>query len=282
MFLALLRRELVEVWKKLDNISMTSRPVRFRQGVPVYEYDPAPHVPPVTVMRFDPAGHPPADGRRHIHDFPVLMLAADEVVLARPGHVVDPLAIDVHGKIISVVFDPSSFSTELLASFHQDEGITRVPIDGRQRFWIETVAALERELASRDEGFREAVIAYASLLLIELRRKVAVEGTHPELRRVFDEIEAGFRRSLSLRDVAARVGLSSGYLTTVVRRRTGRTVQQWITERRLVEARRLLAETSKPVGIVGREVGWPDPAYFSRVFRSAVGVTPRQWRAARS
>jgi len=261
---------------------VTSRPVRFRQGVPVYEYDPAPHIPPVTVVRFDPLGHPPADGRRHIHDFPVLILATDEVLLARPGHVIDPAGIEVHGDVVSVVFDPSSFSAELLAPFHQEEAIARIPIDGRQQFWVETLRAIERELTSRDDGFREAVLALASLLLIELRRTVAVEDVDPGVRRVFDVIEAEFRRDLSLRDVAARVGLSRGYLTTLVRNRTGRTVQQWITERRLAEARKLLAETSKPVSIVGRDVGWPDPAYFARVFKRSVGTSPRQWRATRS
>jgi AraC-like DNA-binding protein len=272
---------LAKVREKLDDLSVTSRPVRFRQGVPVYEYDPAPHVPPVTVVRFDPAGHPPGDGRRHIHDFPVLILAADEVLLARPGHVIDPAGIEVHGEVVSVVFDPSSFSAEVLAPFHEDEAVARIPIDGRERFWVDTIAAMERELTSRDDGFREAVQAYASLLLIELRRTVEVDHVDPALRRVFDVIETEFRRDLSLRDVAARVGLSRGYLTTLVRQRTGRTVQQWITERRLAEARKLLAETSKPVSIVGRDVGWPDPAYFARVFTRGVGMSPRQWRLTR-
>jgi AraC-like DNA-binding protein len=109
---------------------------------------------------------------------------------------------------------------------------------------------------------------------------VSSDVVDQDLHRVFEVIEAGFRRELSLRDVAAQVGLSSGYLTTLVGRRTGRTVQQWITERRLVEARRLLTETSTPVAMIGREVGWPDPAYFARVFRRGVGMSPRQWRAS--
>lgn len=259
---------------------MTSRQVRFRNGVPVYAYDQAPHVPPVSVKRFDPGDHLPAHGRRHIHDFPVLMLVGDELLLARPGHIIDPAGVDVHGDVVSVVFDPTAFSMEMLAPFHQAEGVTRIPIVGRQQFWPDTVGAIERELAARDVGHREVVIALASLLLIELRRMVSSDVVDPELQHVFEVIEAGFRHELSLRDVAAQVGLSSGYLTTVVGRRTGRTVQQWITERRLVEARKLLTETSTPVAMIGREVGWPDAAYFARVFRRGVGMSPRQWRAS--
>ncbi|EUA52605.1 helix-turn-helix domain protein [Mycobacterium xenopi 3993] len=44
-------------------------------------------------------------------------------------------------------------------------------------------------------------------------------------------------------------------MTTIVRRRTGRTVQEWIIERRMAEARSLLADTDLPVREVARRVG---------------------------
>jgi AraC-like DNA-binding protein len=83
---------------------------------------------------------------------------------------------------------------------------------------------------------------------------------------------------LSLRDVARELSLTPGHLTTEVRRRTGRTVQDWITERRLTEARRLLVETDLPVTEVARRAGYPDPGYFARTFRHHHGVAPRTWR----
>jgi AraC family transcriptional regulator, transcriptional activator of pobA len=42
---------------------------------------------------------------------------------------------------------------------------------------------------------------------------------------VFAFIEAHYHELISLKDIAAAVGLSPGHLTTVVRRKTGRTVQ---------------------------------------------------------
>ena len=72
--------------------------------------------------------------------------------------------------------------------------------------------------------------------------------------------------------------MTPGHLTTLVRKRTGRTVLDWITERRMVQARHLLAETGLPVNEVARKVGLPDPGYFARVFNRANGVSPRAWR----
>lgn len=43
-----------------------------------------------------------------------------------------------------------------------------------------------------------------------------------------------------------------------MRDRTGRTVLEWIIERRMLQARRMLATTDAPVATLGREVGFPD------------------------
>ena len=76
------------------------------------------------------------------------------------------------------------------------------------------------------------------------------------------------------------MSLTPGHLTTVVRRKTGRTVLEWIAERRLAEARRLLVQTDLAVEEVGRRVGYGDAGYFGRAFRRAHGATPLGWRRA--
>jgi AraC-like DNA-binding protein len=72
--------------------------------------------------------------------------------------------------------------------------------------------------------------------------------------------------------------MTPGHVTTVVRRRTGRTVVEWITERRLTEARRLLTGTDLPVAEIARRVGLPDPGCFARIFRAGHAATPREYR----
>ena len=74
-------------------------------------------------------------------------------------------------------------------------------------------------------------------------------------------------------DVAAALALTPGHLTTLVRRKTGRTVQQWITQRRMQQARRLLTETDAAVAVISRRVGYPDVSYFIKRFRAEHGVT---------
>ena len=72
--------------------------------------------------------------------------------------------------------------------------------------------------------------------------------------------------------------MTPGHLTTVVRRRTGRTVQEWIIERRMAEAQKLLMDNGISIQEAARRVGIPDPGYFSRLFRRTHGMSPRDWR----
>jgi AraC family transcriptional activator of pobA len=290
-------------------------PVRYRAGVPVYRFRNAPDTPSVSVMRFDASvpDHRLGHGQRHIHDFPVLIYVerASGATLADPplpveggdacvlaaGVAIGPTVVDPIALGSAVFFDPSVLggdgapwsSHPLLFPFLHGipGGLLRLKVPPERRpVWSATITAIETELAERAEGYRQAVLAHLTLLLVDVARLATdVVG---DLRRsnqtmladVFDVIEQRLATPLSLRDVATSVGVTPGYLTTLVRQRTGRTVVDWITEQRLVKARRLLTDTDLPIGEVARRVGMPDPGYFARVFRRGNGVSPREWRKA--
>jgi AraC family transcriptional activator of pobA len=288
-----------------------ARAVRYRTGVPVYGYRTAPGVPPVAVLRMD-ATHHTGEPQRHIHDFPVLIYierAGDLAVGSPPtpthdgdayvvaaGAVIDPARAEGLGAATAVYFDPAALAGDGQASWQAHpllfpflhgirDGLLRlhVPPD-RQSAWAAAFAGIERELADRAAGYRQAALAHLTLLLVDVARLATdVVGdlrrsNETMLAEVFDVIQGRFAEPLSLRDVAESVGVTPGYLTTVVRRRTGRTVVDWITEHRMIRARRLLAETDLPVGEIARRVGLPDAGYFTRVFRANNGLTPRDWR----
>jgi AraC family transcriptional regulator, transcriptional activator of pobA len=253
----------------------------------------------------------------HAHDFLVLVyvergggrvqlddrewrVEAGDVLLVAPGEVVTFVERDLHAADgWSVYFPPDVMEPGDLGAFLSWRahpllfpfvrgvagGVQRLHVPpGQRAAFVEHVAALEREVRERRDGCNEAAIAHLTLLLVAVSRLAAdvsddlVLRDEPQLAAVFDAIEAGFRGPLSLTDVATTVGLTPGHLTTVVGRKTGRTVQQWITERRMVEARRLLADTELTVEAVGARVGYRDPGYFARRFRHAHGASPLEWR----
>ncbi|PZO43080.1 MAG: DNA-binding response regulator [Shackletoniella antarctica] len=100
----------------------------------------------------------------------------------------------------------------------------------------------------------------------------------PKLASVFRFIEAYYRQPISLGDVAQAAGYSPAYLTNLVQSHTGRTVKQWIIERRMTEAKTLLATTDQSVRGIAEFSGYSDAGYFARQFRQLHGVSPQVWR----
>jgi AraC-like DNA-binding protein len=161
----------------------------------------------------------------------------------------------------------------------------RVPAADRGG-WVERFARLEAELRARRDGYQEAALAHLTLVLVAAARlstDVADQlrsADEPLLAAVFEVIEQRYHEPISLTDVAAELALTTGHLTTVVRRKTGRTVQQWIALRRMQHARLLLTGTDLTVAAISHRVGFPDVSYFIKRFRAEHQATPAQWRRA--
>ncbi|WP_052546397.1 helix-turn-helix domain-containing protein [Enhygromyxa salina] len=94
-------------------------------------------------------------------------------------------------------------------------------------------------------------------------------------------IERNCLRPLSLGDVSAAVNKSPSYVTTALKRATGKSAVEWIIAGRLSEARNRLLHTDEFVDVIAERVGYADATHFIRLFRRAHGVTPAAWRAAR-
>ncbi len=91
-------------------------------------------------------------------------------------------------------------------------------------------------------------------------------------------VEENFHAGLTLQSYADKLGISPSRLRAACMRVTGSSPAQLIQERRLVEARRLLLYTPVTIAEVAYHLGFCDPAYFSRVFRSRFGQSPRALR----
>lgn len=165
------------------------------------------------------------------------------------------------------------------------DGAQRLPVPaGERTAWSQHVTAIEHELREPREGSAEAALAHLTLLLVSAARISVDIGqdfrlrSEPLMAAVFEFIEEHYREPISLATIAAEVGLTPGYLTTVVRRKTGRSVQRWITERRMAEARTLLRQTDLTVEAVAARVGYRQASFFIKHFRRDHAVTPAAWR----
>ena len=91
-------------------------------------------------------------------------------------------------------------------------------------------------------------------------------------------IDKHHRDGWSVVDYADAIGVTSSHLNQVVKSVTGKTALQLIHEEILHAAQRELTYTEKSITQVSLNLGYLDPAYFTRFFKRHIGVTPRQFR----
>ncbi|MBO3459536.1 AraC family transcriptional regulator [Aetokthonos hydrillicola Thurmond2011] len=102
----------------------------------------------------------------------------------------------------------------------------------------------------------------------------------PKIKQVFEFIESNYHQNIRLKEVAQAVGYSSAYLTDLVRRLTGKTVNDWIIERRIAQACKLLLSTKDSVNRIALQVGYQNINHFYCQFRNYHSTTPHAWREA--
>lgn len=267
---------------------------------------------PIRVMRFDPL-EPPLVRGLHAHDHMALgyfeldggwlrspsaewRLRGGDVIVIGPGEAIDTQGLgDAAGW--GVFFSPTALSSaEAVLAWQAHpllypfvSGHDPQPLRGRVRdadrgWWSDRCRELDAELRHRQAGHREAALAQLTLLLVAVTRLfqdhvgLLRAANEPILAAVFETIEHRYRERLALKDVSAAVGLTPGYLTTLVRRKTGRTVQTWIGERKMTEARNALATTDMSIDELAHQLRYADTPHFVRQFKRMHGTTPAAWR----
>ncbi|MFT4149684.1 MAG: AraC family transcriptional regulator [Paracoccaceae bacterium] len=148
--------------------------------------------------------------------------------------------------------------------------------------------AIGRELDSTTPGHDRAARHYLGLLGVWLERqsaKAAPEAARPDaarrlVARYTALMERDFRTGAGVGEMAAGLGVTPTHLTRCCRIASGRSALSLLQDRRIFEARRLLAETDMPVGQIGASLGFASPAYFTRAFQNLTGKSPSAFRRA--
>jgi len=102
----------------------------------------------------------------------------------------------------------------------------------------------------------------------------------PAITRALDYMRQHLGRDLTRDEVARAAGASPGHLSELMKERTGRSFVDLLRDLRVEKACHLLAHTDDSLSDIALACGFCDQSYFSRVFRSSRGMTPRQYRTS--
>lgn len=157
---------------------------------------------------------------------------------------------------------------------------------------------IDRDHLAIEQVLRTSQVSYQELLhtpnfqelagwLQELHDELLnfVQGSQDDYPWIIAEakrfIHDHYDQEISLGEVAAQVGLTPSYFSTLFKERVGTAYSDYLTNLRITKAKELLRTTSYRVYEISHMVGYPNQYYFNRLFKKIVGMTPLDYRRSK-
>ncbi len=91
-------------------------------------------------------------------------------------------------------------------------------------------------------------------------------------------VKANFRKERQVGFYAARLKLTPKYLSKLIRDNSNKSVNEWINEYVMLEAKALLKSTGMNIQQISDELHFPSQSFFGKYFKRLAGVSPREYR----
>lgn len=121
------------------------------------------------------------------------------------------------------------------------------------------------------------------LQCIAAKQSISIENSFiPKTQR----IRNNFMKCLSSKeftkcnipDIAEKMGVSVGYLSSTIKKETGKTIKYWIDERILCDAKTALTNSDTAIEILAEELGFNTISNFSNFFKAKTNLSPSEYR----
>lgn len=242
----------------------------------------------------------------HKHDYPELSLITNGEGTLHWQHQSYPLK-----KGILVIKDPATLHGEITSTqwpVHQFcLGITGIDIPGLPSNYLLPPGCLpvfdtnmafdylnqtfrflfalyqqpdQEKVADTQQHVLTALLAAIRLLTDAQSQQVPLAHTYsPLIQQALAYADQHYKESLNLDTLAQALLVSSSTLSHHFKEETGQPLKQYILERKLGEAERLLAFENKEIRVIAHECGYSSLQYFYNIFKKNTGYTPTEFRA---
>lgn len=223
----------------------------------------------------------------HFIDFETTVLDAPYVCFVTKGkvHRVKPIVKDGKCDVWVIRFN-SEFAADTLFQlytvFHNNANI--IWAMDRKTGRIPTLTEMMyKELAQPNPDFsliRYLLNAVIALVLSEKNKQdpnISI-NQNETFTNFLSILEENFRRSVGVDFYAEKLFMSSRNLNLICQKILQQSVSEIVENRRLIEAKNLLASTDKTISEIAYELGYNENSYFSNVFKKKSDQTPSEFR----
>ncbi|NHN32178.1 response regulator [Paenibacillus agricola] len=152
-----------------------------------------------------------------------------------------------------------------------DSGVEADMLQPGSRSWYETCESAS--LSELQERIREWFTSAAA----KVKQRVQA-GSKNIVGKAKAYMEQHLLENIGLAHIADQVGVSPNYFSSLFKRETGHTFVEYVTDRKLEEAKAWLEDADIPIYKIAERLGYNDRKYFREIFKKRIGVTPSEYR----
>ncbi len=139
--------------------------------------------------------------------------------------------------------------------------------------------SMKDEYERKQAGFTEIIRSkLIELLILTARKSETIDAPQDPVSYAVAAVDENPSNPPTLYEIADKFGFSTPYLSAKFKEETGRRYRDYVIEKRMEEARRLLANSNDKISSVAASVGYADVNRFYDVFRRSAGVSPAVFR----
>ena len=224
------------------------------------------------------------------YEFPV---ASNELYFTVPGQIRGWKVADIPQGLVLI------FEEEFLCSFFSDplfvkklsffinrQAPPRLSLTGEQgKYLFNIMLQIEQEISDSKETHLLRALLYQVLAWLNNAYRTFYQLTDKpqsgKTARFTQLVESHFCSEHKVSFYSSELCITSGYLNDLVKKESGISAKQYIINRLMTEAKRLLLSSELPVSEIAWKLGFSDPSYFIRLFRNETGFSPLAFRKHR-
>ncbi|MBQ2967791.1 MAG: AraC family transcriptional regulator [Clostridia bacterium] len=161
-----------------------------------------------------------------------------------------------------------------------------VSFQGADLIEIESLLnAMQNECNQNTPGKNLVLTGYFTVLITKFLREIRKKQMYMfdrQLQKIMPEIlqyiEENYRKPLSLEELAEKSFYNPSYFSRIFKELYGKTLTEYIAEKRIMEAVKLLENTELSIEEICHAVGYGDKKHFYKMFKAKMELTPGQYR----
>ena len=125
---------------------------------------------------------------------------------------------------------------------------------------------------------REKVINLLNYILLEIKDILDFESNNKHIIEIIKYINMNISEPISLSTISSHINLSKEYISYIFKKETGKTVTDYINERKLFIAKEMILGTNYALSYISERLGYENYSYFTKVFKKRFDISPKELR----